>query len=199
MGGCNGSWRDLVPLCPRHHQLHDEQPFEWRSTFPALDLAAAATLISESYEEGGMPASLPSTLEGAERLGFRIIPGHGLATLWKLGTEVIETDQRGEQRLVVPTSDLAAALEETTEFGRRTFPRATTASVAAHLQREALELAASPCDPNEIADVVILLAHLAHLAGVDLTLAVRAKHEINLARTWGQPDSQGVVEHVREA
>jgi dCMP deaminase len=79
-----------------------------------------------------------------------------------------------------------------------TFPRATPASVAEHLRREVAELAADPTDTSELADVVFLAIGLAYELGVDLKQIVAAKLTVNMARTWGKPDADGVVEHVRE-
>lgn len=51
---------------------------------------------------------------------------------------------------------------------------------------------------EEIADVLILLATLAHGVHVDLTRAVQAKFAILQTRQYGKPDAQGIVEHIRE-
>lgn len=51
---------------------------------------------------------------------------------------------------------------------------------------------------TELADCLHLLASIAHLCGIDLLAATRAKLAENKARRWGKPDSDGVVEHVRE-
>ena len=47
--------------------------------------------------------------------------------------------------------------------------------------------------PLELADVAILLLDVAHLADIDLEAAVKAKMEINKARSWRQKD--GVMVH----
>lgn len=93
---------------------------------------------------------------------------------------------------------LDALAIEINEWAAVTFPFRTAASVAEHLRREAHELAEAPLDPEEMADVFILLANLWKLTGVDLPCAVAAKLAKNRARKWGKPDAQGVVEHVRE-
>lgn len=79
-----------------------------------------------------------------------------------------------------------------------TFPRATPASVVEHLRREVAELVDDPTDTSELADCYFLLVGLAYELGVDLTTVVARKLAVNRARTWGEPDDQGVVEHVRE-
>lgn len=94
---------------------------------------------------------------------------------------------------------LDGIVEETQDWQRATFPHATPLSVATHLLREAHELRDHPTDAEEIADVVILAIAAAGANGINLAGAVRAKLEKNKARTWGVPDADGVVEHVKEA
>lgn len=89
-------------------------------------------------------------------------------------------------------------IDEIVLWQRRTFPRGSVHSVAAHLSREVDELRENPLDPEEIADVFILTIGLANRAGVDLRAAVAAKHAKNLSRKWGEPDAEGVIEHVPE-
>ncbi len=107
---------------------------------------------------------------------------------------------------------LNVALQDVVRWGRETFPRSTLVTKAEHLRREVAEFDAQPLgDPEEMADVLMIMSHLhADLAdirmrvfkaadeqGVDLVQAVRAKLAICRARTWNEPDEQGVVEHVR--
>lgn len=83
---------------------------------------------------------------------------------------------------------------EVISWANATFTLANPHSKAAHLEREAKELRAAPRDVEEMADVFILLCHLSD--GHDLAAAVRAKLEKNKLRAWGEPDAEGVVEHV---
>lgn len=84
-----------------------------------------------------------------------------------------------------------------------TFPERTCQSIAAHLRREARELVGTDEEPAisfqpwEMADVFMLLIALADECGTDLAQAVHEKLEMNRSRTWGKPDSQGVVEHIK--
>jgi hypothetical protein len=89
-------------------------------------------------------------------------------------------------------------LRQTMEWADATFPSATVESASEHMRREADELWLKPSDSEEMADVVMLVAHLAHMQGVDLAAAIASKLEKNRCRKWGKPDSQGVVEHVVE-
>lgn len=50
-------------------------------------------------------------------------------------------------------------------------------------------------DPDEYADVVILIMDLATLMGVDIAEAVERKMEINKKRRW-QRDEFGLYQHV---
>lgn len=99
----------------------------------------------------------------------------------------------------VPTLD--SILAEVNEWQAVTFPRATPASVVAHLKKEVDELAADPTDTAELADVVFLVVGLAYELGLsmpDLAAVVARKLAVNRTRTWGEPDELGIVEHVRE-
>lgn len=79
----------------------------------------------------------------------------------------------------------------------KVFTQSTAESTATHLLMEANELYDDPYDEGEIADIFILLAAVAHKTNVDIEAAVERKMAINRLRTWGKPDKQGVVEHVR--
>lgn len=94
---------------------------------------------------------------------------------------------------------LDALTREIVEWQRETFPHGTPASCVAHLVEEVAELSANPTDPSEIADCYFLIVGAANRAGVDLVAAVRDKLAVNRARVWGNPDANGVVNHVREA
>jgi hypothetical protein len=72
------------------------------------------------------------------------------------------------------------------------------AAKAKHLLKEAHELIADPTNPAEMADILILLGHLADSAGVDLAAAVRQKLAELRTREWSEPDADGVVEHLRQ-
>jgi NTP pyrophosphatase (non-canonical NTP hydrolase) len=50
---------------------------------------------------------------------------------------------------------------------------------------------------EETADVTILALAMAGYLGFDLEMAVGAKHAVNIVRTWGEPDGQGITEHMR--
>lgn len=86
---------------------------------------------------------------------------------------------------------------EVGEWQARTFPESTRGTVAAHLGREVEELRESG-DPEEIADCLLLLIAYAGKAGVSLMDLARRKFEVCKARKWGEPDAQGVREHVRD-
>lgn len=90
-----------------------------------------------------------------------------------------------------------ALIEDIQAWQRETFPHATPESVAEHLCREVAELVAAPRDGTEQADVVILAIASALVSGNDLFAEVRNKMAVNKSRTWGAPDADGVVEHVR--
>lgn len=126
------------------------------------------------------------------------------ATMYVVGPRVVCPDCRDALKLcgvsyryrpAVLTLD--SVIREVNEWQAVTFPRATPASVVEHLRREVQELVADPTDLSELADVVFLAVGLAYELGVDLKAVVAEKLAVNKARTWGQPDEHGVVEHVR--
>lgn len=70
------------------------------------------------------------------------------------------------------------------------------------LRREVEELETAPSHADlgeELADIMIVAMSLAHRLGFDLREEVARKHSINLKRTWGRPDSKGVIDHERSA
>lgn len=81
-------------------------------------------------------------------------------------------------------------------WGDKTFPKSTFRSVLAHLKKEIGELLTEE-NAVEAADCAMLLIHYSHKQGFSLRDEIRKKFEINKGRTWGTPDKDGVVEHVR--
>ena len=71
----------------------------------------------------------------------------------------------------------------------------------AHLHKEADELLLTPNDPHEVADPIIIAIHCGYAAGLSGAEIIRGlleKHEINMNRTWGPRQADGVIEHIRE-
>jgi hypothetical protein len=97
--------------------------------------------------------------------------------------------------------DLDDWQDEIGAWAAQTFPTSTHASRAAHMKRELKEWR-KETDPKkrviEGADILFLLLHDAHMDGTSLLRSLREKFEVNKARQWGEPDAEGVVEHVRE-
>jgi NTP pyrophosphatase (non-canonical NTP hydrolase) len=84
------------------------------------------------------------------------------------------------------------------EWGEQTFPRSTDHSKLTHLAKEFEELKADPTSGEEMADMVMLISHLAYAHGIDLMAELQRKLRICRARHWGLPDLDGVVEHIRQ-
>lgn len=99
-------------------------------------------------------------------------------------------------KAAVPTLD--SVIREVNDWQAATFPRATPSSVVEHLRREVLELVDDPTSTSELADVVFLAVGLAYELGADLKQIVADKLAVNRARTWGEPDEDGVTEHIRD-
>ena len=85
------------------------------------------------------------------------------------------------------------------EWAEKTFPQSTQDSIIKHLQHEANVELMPDCDPEELADVALLLLHLAHKRGISLVQEMRNKFHRNQQRKWGEKNSQGFQEHLPEA
>ncbi|MHC1780991.1 MAG: dATP/dGTP pyrophosphohydrolase domain-containing protein [Bacteroidales bacterium] len=102
--------------------------------------------------------------------------------------------------------------DNTFNDGKFTYRRAF--AIAHHLQKEARELTEAvdsflikPSDQTadavheELADVFLLVLDCAAHVGVSaasLMLYAEQKHEKNTKKEWVQPDTNGVVEHIRK-
>ena len=89
-------------------------------------------------------------------------------------------------------------LTEVVEWGQETFPTVSLRAKIEHLRREVLELQQQPTAAEELADIMMITAHIASDVGVDLTEAIANKFEIIKAREWEPPDADGVVEHTKK-
>lgn len=94
-------------------------------------------------------------------------------------------------------------ISEIQEWSRRTFPESTPSSVMLHLQEEVGELWADmdadrPTCSEALADVFILLLHLAGHLNVDILEEVRKKMLINRNRKWGPPQDGGYWKHIED-
>ncbi len=78
-----------------------------------------------------------------------------------------------------------------------TFNKSTLETIINHLKREIVELEQSKT-PDEAADCFLLLLHFAHKSKFNLFGEARKKHDINMNRKWGEPDREGVVEHIEK-
>ena len=79
----------------------------------------------------------------------------------------------------------------------QTFAKGTLQGRINHIKRELKEIEDNPSNPEEYADVLIILCHMAASNGVDLYEATVKKFAIVQTRVWGEPDAEGVIEHVR--
>ncbi len=109
----------------------------------------------------------------------------------------------GYEKAPEVADSLDAVVADILAWQIETFTHRTPHSITNHLLREAAELHDDPSDNSEWADVVFLAVALIQdgtpNAPRDLIGALRAKLAVNKARTWGKPDSDGVVEHVESA
>ena len=95
------------------------------------------------------------------------------------------------------------------KWQRSVFPEGTPNSIFAHLTKEIIELShevtcysfqksSTSALGEEIADCMILLVGIADRANIDIVKAVKTKHKKNKQRTWGDPDRNGVIEHIKD-
>jgi hypothetical protein len=95
--------------------------------------------------------------------------------------------------------------ESITNWQRITFPEANALSKIHHLEQEVLELELDLVSDNdkrslEFADCILLIFGAACADGMtyeDICKAIDDKMEINKKRTWGNPDANGVVNHLK--
>lgn len=88
------------------------------------------------------------------------------------------------------------------QWAEKTFPKSTNHSIVHHLIKEVQELHDHSSKEElavEAADCYLLLLHLAHKNKFSLYKEAEHKMVVNQMRTWGTPDKDGVVEHVRES
>jgi len=95
---------------------------------------------------------------------------------------------------------------DVTDWQEATFKEIKTMPLLRHLGQETEEVIVSilmnDTDKRlEFADCFILLMGAAKADGMsyeDICSAIKEKLEINKKRTWGEPDSNGVINHVKE-
>jgi NTP pyrophosphatase (non-canonical NTP hydrolase) len=100
-------------------------------------------------------------------------------------------------------TDLSDTQYDVGKWAEKTFTKSTNQTIITHLRREVTELqeAINNAEPRaileECSDVAMLLLHLCHKNHIDLQSGIRDKFEICRARVWGEPDAEGVIEHIR--
>lgn len=103
------------------------------------------------------------------------------------------------------------AVQDCGRWAEKTFPKSTPETIVSHLKEEILEVAEAvnlgnrvPCKnidgiSEEMADVILLLFHLAHKKGIDLGSAIIDKFEKNQKRIWStEPTKGGHFKHIEE-
>lgn len=134
-------------------------------------------------------------------LGALLLALYGATVLWALPRHeraAVRDWLDGDDR-----SRIQRLQDEIGEWADATFGRHDGPDIAiAHLRKEVDELAENADDRLEYADCLMLVLDAYRKAGGsadDLITAAFQKHEINRLREWGEPDEDGVVEHVRSA
>ncbi|MFV0402439.1 MAG: dATP/dGTP pyrophosphohydrolase domain-containing protein [Bacteroides graminisolvens] len=114
---------------------------------------------------------------------------------------------KGLERMQILMNEIRAWSD--LQFDNGIFRPSRSLAISKHLQREAKELTValekygeSGCYApvmEELADVLILLLDVATHTGNDvdaLLTAANNKLQINKKRKWGEPDTEGVIEHI---
>jgi len=91
--------------------------------------------------------------------------------------------------------DLKDIQAEVGSWAEKQFDQSTNSSICEHLRREVKELK-STFKPSEAADCFLILLHFAHKNKFDILSEALKKHTVNKNRNWGEPDEDGVVEHI---
>ena len=95
---------------------------------------------------------------------------------------------------------LDSVAEEACEWGDKQFGGAyeQVPATVAHLRKEVEELSENPYDSEEQADCFLLICHTAHRARTPLAVVAYKKLQKNKTRKWGEPNEDGVIEHIRD-
>lgn len=95
-------------------------------------------------------------------------------------------------------------------WATKTFPNAVPQSIVRHIEDEVEELdeitrlaikdeSKLSEIPGEMADIILLLFHLAYIKDIDLGQAIVDKFEINKKRKWNtEPNEEGCYKHIEE-
>lgn len=177
--------------------------------YPEFTAAGRRALLSQMREAG--TAFDPEEPELPQRL--RVIQERALADSMRFGLAIDKCGHEGNNMASAEEiyqaaahaynreregESLHAVISDFLPWALATFPKSTPQSCFAHLQKEVAELAENVTNEGEIADCVFLLLDLCQRAGIDVVAALRRKLEIAKSRKWGEPDEQGVVEHIRD-
>jgi len=84
------------------------------------------------------------------------------------------------------------------EWGNSTFPKATQKSIIAHLKSKVNKELTPNCNPDELANIFILLAHLVQKRGLSLYDEVISQWIINKKRKRGKQNDEGFWEHLED-
>jgi NTP pyrophosphatase (non-canonical NTP hydrolase) len=113
---------------------------------------------------------------------------------------------REKEKLTLNMNKLQELIDELHSWQEETFPHADAISKLHHLAKEVPELIEELKGMDdkairmEYADCFLLLFGSAAMHGLsaeEICDAIKEKLEINRSRTWGKPDENGVVEHIK--
>ena len=93
--------------------------------------------------------------------------------------------------------DISLLQYSITEWADKVYPNRTVQNAVTKLLEEIGEWAASPRDPDELADMCIVIFDIASMLKVDIGQEIVKKMEINKARSWRITD-KGTMQHVEK-
>jgi len=156
-------------------------------------------------EEGGPAITKISSLRPWDTIRLLIRLGepykfHAFELLRSLQAQLTAAQARIEE---LEKSDLQTLMNYRAEWvdSVPAFKKQTILGVLNHLKKEVKELIANPTDPHEFADCFgLLLGHWTKIGGnAESALQVcYEKLEICKTRTYGKPDADGSIQHIKQ-
>jgi hypothetical protein len=142
--------------------------------------------------EGISGHTMPS-LHGSASAGVHLI----LGTENGLDMPIMQSEADEGEKKADPIRELQQMISEWADavYPNRTVENALT-KMMLHEIPELLH--GKAMDPQEFADVAILLFDVAHLQGIDIAQAMRYKMQVNKQRNWQIDENTGLMSHVKE-
>lgn len=93
------------------------------------------------------------------------------------------------------TGEIAEVQDEVNQLANKLFPARTPARAFLKLYEELGEVIKDPSNPDEWADVFILIFDLSRMFGINIREAIKNKSEVLVSRVWRET-STGTYQHI---